>query len=83
MPRPRSKFSRSGSVTGGCSGRLAGSKPAPLILHQDLEAIVALLTADRDPLLHVDGAVGLDRVGARFGYGQLQIVDAVVGQLAS
>ncbi len=29
MPRPRSKFSRSGSVTGGCSGSRSGSKPRP------------------------------------------------------
>src|SRR5438105_7617993 len=29
MPRPRSKFRRSGSVTGGCSGSSDGSNPAP------------------------------------------------------
>src|SRR3954463_3753239 len=29
MPNPRSNFSRSGSVTGGCSGRLDTSNPVP------------------------------------------------------
>src|SRR4051794_2065119 len=29
MPRPRSKLSRSGSVTGGCSGSDVGAKPSP------------------------------------------------------
>src|SRR5438270_457492 len=42
MPSPRSKFKRSGSVTGGCSGSVCGSNPLP----RPPQGEVAVVTAE-------------------------------------